>query len=351
MARERGRAGCAAESRARSEDLLGTASRVRRWLLVEQPGPWGRDALTGSRLDEVIARTVASHARRSGVRVLLIRRPGWRQAAPRRVFTARTDPHRSWLATRTIHDPRELVDLDLDDDDDVDRRPAPGEPTSGGDVDRRSAPGEPTSGGDVDRRFAPGEPASGGIHLVCTHGRHDPCCADEGRPVVRALHAAGTPDVWETSHVGGDRFAANVVCLPSGVYFGRVPPADAARIVADHDAGLLDLGHYRGRCCFPPLVQAAEIFARRELDEPRLCALDVRQASVSGDGADVVVHHGADALTVRVAREPGPPELLTCADGGASAPWRYRLVAMTQTPMPTQTSTPTQMPTSTPRPA
>ncbi len=64
--------------------------------------------------------------------------------------------------------------------------------------------------------------------LVCTHGRHDVCCAVRGRPVAAALAAAATGwDVWECSHVGGDRFAANVLLVPSGELFGSLDEATA----------------------------------------------------------------------------------------------------------------------------
>ena len=53
--------------------------------------------------------------------------------------------------------------------------------------------------------------------LVCTNGRHDPCCATFGRPLARVLReGARRDDVWECSHIGGDRFAANIVILPEG---------------------------------------------------------------------------------------------------------------------------------------
>ena len=75
-----------------------------------------------------------------------------------------------------------------------------------------------------------GVPGPPSLHLVCTNGRHDPCCADFGRPVMRALTDAGAPDAWECSHVGGDRFAANIVCLPEGIYYGRVEPERARAV-------------------------------------------------------------------------------------------------------------------------
>src|SRR4029079_18832655 len=98
--------------------------------------------------------------------------------------------------------------------------------------------------------------------LVCTNGKHDACCANEGRPVIRSLVAAVVPDVWETLRVGVDRFAANVVALPWGVYLGRVKPEEAPAVAEDLRAGLVDLDHYRGRSCHSSVVQAADLAVR-----------------------------------------------------------------------------------------
>jgi len=102
------------------------------------------------------------------------------------------------------------------------------------------------------------------LYLVCTNGRHDPCCAQLGRPVARALLRPGDDAVWECSHVGGDRFAGNLVCLPHGLYFGRLGPEQAGRVVAGYEDGRLELVNYRGRAGEPFAVQAAEYFVRRE---------------------------------------------------------------------------------------
>ena len=69
----------------------------------------------------------------------------------------------------------------------------------------------------------------GPILLVCTHGVHDTCCALRGRPVAAALAARWPGQVWECSHVGGDRFAPNVVVLPDGFYYGNLDPETAVR--------------------------------------------------------------------------------------------------------------------------
>lgn len=297
MARDPGRLGCAAESALRSESIAGTASRVRRWLLVEQHGAWGRDALRESRLDAAVAAQLGANAAAHGVRVLLVRGLGADRSGPRTVHLVRSDRVHRWVERLTLDDDRALCDLDL--------------AVLTGD----EPPGL-------------GAPVAEPLHLVCTNGRHDPCCADFGRPVVRALRDAGVP-VLESSHVGGDRFAANVVCLPTGVYFGRVPPEQAARILADHDAGILDLDHYRGRSAYPPELQAAEIFARRHLGERGLHALRFRSAAPDGRETLVVLDH-ADGreVQVRLVRERSPAEALTCADLGLSQPWRHRLLSL-----------------------
>jgi hypothetical protein len=289
---------CAALSVARHEDLAGTASRVVRWVLVEQPGPWGREAVVDSRLDEATGQVLRSAGRRLGFRAVLIRRPGWgRGDGPRRVYLARTRPGGGWIEALDLDDVRQVVKI----------------PWRA--LDATTPPGL-------------GRPGPAPVFLVCTNGKHDPCCADLGRPVVRALSAAGTPEVWESSHVGGDRFAANVVCLPSGVYYGRVPPEEAAGGLDELARGLLRLEWLRGRSCFSPLTQAAEVFARRALGERRLDALRVVGTTRRGpDTLVVTVEHDGRRHEVTVSRHRIGEQLLTCG-AAASRPWRYQLDTM-----------------------
>src|SRR5207344_2771864 len=65
---------CSQASEARGEPMAGTASTVRSWLLLEDPGPWGRDALRDSRLPERVGLELQRRCRAAGVRPLLIRR-------------------------------------------------------------------------------------------------------------------------------------------------------------------------------------------------------------------------------------------------------------------------------------
>ena len=113
MARDPGRLGCAAESVQRGEPLRATASRVTRWLLIEQPGPWGREALLESRLEPRVAQTLRSKARRLKVRVVLIRRPTRERTELRRAYLVRTQRSGSWAAGYEVASPEELEHLDL----------------------------------------------------------------------------------------------------------------------------------------------------------------------------------------------------------------------------------------------
>src|SRR4051794_4705558 len=71
---------CSVQAMERGDSAIASASPVQRWLLIEQPGPWGRDALLQSRFDADVAPLLAERAAREDVRVLLIRRPGARLA-------------------------------------------------------------------------------------------------------------------------------------------------------------------------------------------------------------------------------------------------------------------------------
>jgi hypothetical protein len=169
-------------------------------MFVEQPGAWGRDALTESRMPVAVGRALKERARANGLRVILIRR-GARLASDRRnVYFARTHADGTSLSHLSLDRVEELLDIDL-------------EPLGRG---------EPIAGS---------EPVPHPLFLVCTHGRHDTCCSIRGNQVSRLACNTYPSFAWECSHIGGDRFAANVVCFPHGVYYGRVGPAELVDLI------------------------------------------------------------------------------------------------------------------------
>jgi hypothetical protein len=168
--------------------------------------------------------------------------------------------------------------------------------------------------------------------LVCTNGRHDPCCATFGRPLARALRAEDDRgEVWECSHIGGDRFAGNLVILPEGLYFGRCDGDSAKRVLAAYAGGKIDLDSYRGRSVRGFYEQAAEFFVRRELG---LAAIDavgqVRRAGEPGKFDVGVIADGEDrTLRVIVERTEGHASTpITCTGPVGLRVPSYRLVSI-----------------------
>jgi len=289
---------CAAAARRRGDQLSGTAAPVSRWLLIEHPGPWGRDALRQSGLRPEVAAAVADRAAASRVRVVLIRRCGRvDRAGARRVGWVDSRPGHERLSWGTWADERDLLEL---------------------------RPDQPA-----------GEPDPDPAYLVCAHGRHDACCAIWGRPVAATLASLRPAAVWECTHVGGDRFAANVIALPHGFYYGGVvTPADAGALVSRYEAGLVEPDLLRGRSVFPPAVQVAQQHARRALAEygvDALPPLDVAQ--VAPGTTRVLLAHRDGVVTVTVRAERSPAARLTCAAGKPETARVFRLVEL-EPPVP-----------------
>jgi hypothetical protein len=272
---------CATLSRALTEPLYGTASVVRGWVLLEQPGPWGREAATAAHL-----------------RLLLIRRPGRGASKPHECFVAHTSRGGRWLERRRLDDPAELLELDM----------------------AAVVAGE---------RPGFGEAVDEPVYLVCTNGRHDRCCATYGRPAALALAAGHGELIWESSHVGGDRFAGNLVCLPGGHYFGRVGPAEADRVVDRHLAGTIDLDHYRGCCVDPPVVQAAEWFARTATGLAGVGDLEFAGRDRLAGGTQAVWFRrpgGGELRVVLRATRDAEPRLLTDHSASPESPLAFDLL-------------------------
>jgi hypothetical protein len=272
---------CSAAGLDRGDSIAGTASTVRSFLLVENPGPWGVDAVRDSRLPAAVKQGLRDEAARAKVRPLLIRR--YHRRAPRvgfRVYAARAGLDESWLQTAVLDRPEELLGLDLE------------------------ALGAGRSPGLV--------PTEELLFCVCTHGKHDACCAEQGRPVAAAMSDAYPELTWEVSHIGGDRFAGNALVLPFGFYLGRLGAESAVQAARDLLGGRLPLDVLRGRSCLPMAAQAAEIALRRHLDETAMAAVRVLRVRRDGDVTAVGLATAERQWTVVVRTVLGDDVQLTC---------------------------------------
>ena len=108
-----------------------------------------------------------------------------------------------------------------------------------------------------------GLPVPDPLLLVCAHGRRDVCCARLGGPLARRLARTWPAEVWETTHVGGHRFAANLVILPHGLYYGPVAGSAAEAAVLAYQRGEVALDRYRGRAGQPQDIQQADYLAMK----------------------------------------------------------------------------------------
>ncbi len=274
---------CSDVSRDNGESLAATASRIDHWLLVEYRGLWGSNALPASGLsDQVKARLREQVAARPKTRLLFIRRPDRRGYPELRAYAATSREGEVTLRCSGFEAYEDLRELDL---------------------------------------ATAGEALDHPLFLVCTHGKHDACCARYGRPLFEALaEQLDDESVWQTTHIGGDRFAGNLVCLPHGIYYGRVGREDAVDVLDAHLERRIELELYRGRSCHSFAAQAAERDVREEtgllgLDALRLVAEEgerIAFAELSG-----TVHE----RTVRV--ELGPEDYLTCNSEVMRRPRRF----------------------------
>ncbi len=272
---------CSVRALARGDSGVATAPPAQRWVLVEQPGPWGRDALFQSRFDQQVAALLARRSRTENVRLLLVRRPGGRLAdSGRRWAYADGRPGREGLWWSVRSSDADLLDVPWD--------------------------------GSV------GEPAPGPVYLICTHGGHDACCALRGRPLARDLPAPGPADVWECSHLGGDRFAANALVLPHGFYYGQVT-GDGADLVTAHSRGQVVLRWLRGRSGVPPPGQAAQHGARQSLGllgVDDLPVVGVRQLTLPGAAVErwvvTLAGPGGEVVAAVESRPSEQAAFLTC---------------------------------------
>jgi hypothetical protein len=152
----------------------------------------------------------------------------------------------------------------------------------------------------------------GRAFLVCRNGARDQCCALYGADVSRALGDRAV----DCTHVGGHRFAANVLVVPDNLMFGLLRAGSAVALAAELEAGRLPLEHLRGRCSLTPEQQAAEILLRRELGIETLDGL--RHVA----GTTFALADGR-RVTAELASEALPPRRVSCRDDKLESPTRW----------------------------
>ena len=277
---------CSARAEQLDEPMIGSVDRRDRWLLVEDRSAWGERAVR-----DVLGAELEAAAKARGMQPLLVRRREGDPAADavRRVFLVDTASRE--MAVRTIAAVTELDEM-------------------------------------LDAPVADfGAPLADPILLVCTNGKRDACCALRGRALMTALAADHGERTWECTHLGGHRFAGNLVCLPDGIVYGRVGPTDGPRLADAYLDGRLDPAHLRGRSAWPPPAQVAEVALRARLGIDRIGDVKLEVASVSGGSASVVLRAANDLHRFElVAERANPPRAVSCRADELEQPLHWRVV-------------------------
>ena len=260
---------CSELSLAAGEPLAGTAARVDVWLLLEYNPVWRAKAVTDNDLSaEVTAwldQQMASATDRGlQPRLQFIRQPELDRAQIT-LFAGTSEG----LYRAEIGGYGAITDLDLATD-----------------------PGSASMPRVEESQY-----------FICTNGQRDLCCARFGLPTYARLRELVGERAWQTTHVGGHRFAPNVLTLPQGVLYGRVRPEDVPRFVEDVEAGRLAQDHVRGRSALPAEAQAAEM------------ALDEEMLELVGcEAGQVVMRTQTGERLIRIA-EADPMEIIaSCGD-------------------------------------
>lgn len=265
--------------RSTDEPLGGTAPLAQTWWLVEDPGPWGSRAPGTSRLDGV--RELTSDDER---RVLLVR-PTQRRASIDQGIVVWIVPGAGGRPVRHV----------ADDPQDLPRWPLTGHPGHVAEALDRDVP-----------RL-----------LICTNSARDACCGVVGRELVRAL---GPQDgVWESSHLGGHRFAPTGLQIEQGMVYGRLTADAAVAALTNPEPGAALVDYMRGRPSLTAQEQVAQIAVMRQTGQvgTSFRSVGAEVAVILPDGNTVTVMLQTVDLPDRPAScgaEPTPARVLEVVD-------------------------------------
>lgn len=234
------------------EPIVGTAPTDTDLLLVECPGPWGHDAVTENRFPAEVREHLAS----LDLKVFLLRRYDGGSGPGTHVFRARASDEGYDVTGTVLERPEDLLGLDL----------------------------AGMAAYDTD------------LWLVCTNGKRDRCCAEIGRPIAGLLTQEWPEGTWETTHLGGHRFAGTLLALPSGLTLGRLDTGNVLAACETVERGEVPLEVCRGRAGRTGEAQAQEL-----------------HVLAGGDPTDELV------------AVPGPPRRQSCGNDKVKATTRYEV--------------------------
>ena len=277
---------CCELSQEMNEPLAGTAVTARIWFMLEYTRPWGAKATTENELppavrqwlgDEVVAR----HGRLQFIRQF---RP---DADVITLFVGVNDEINPSLYEFHLGAYEDMFELD---------------------IEALLA---------ADGRYQP-HLVTGQRTFICSNGKRDKSCAVYGAALYRAFAQKQPHSVWMTTHLGGHRFAATLLTLPSGVCYGRVTPHDINTLTTAVQRGDIWLEKCRGRTCYPPLVQTADFHCRQQTGLTKIEAIKLVEAIEIADGSWQVQFQSSDKQLFTVTLAAAEPLSVYANSGSPS---------------------------------
>jgi len=168
------------------------------------------------------------------------------------------------------------------------------------------------------------------IFILCTNGEYDTCCGKFGMPVYLDI-AEGKygSQTWETTHIGGHRFASTFVCLPHGLVYGRVREGKTAEgLIKKYEDGSVNLSSYRGRSCHSNEVQAAEYYLRKETGIRKISEFILKNSKKNDKKSLIKFLSQSDLMIhkVKIRRDKNAIKIIKrCGDKSSFIP-KYRLL-------------------------
>lgn len=218
--------------RAPDEQLFGTAARAKIWFALEYREMFGADAILQSGIPDAVKKHLDSVP---NSRVQLIRKPEAQRNGALAFFIARPREQNPLLYTFDLASYDELLQLDL----------------------FAVIAGDPKF--EQNRSTIP-------LLLVCANGKRDRACAKFGLPIYntarQTLNTCHDEQIWQTTHLGGHRFAGTAIALPRGISYGHLRVDNAPYTLIEFEAGRIVLENYRGAAFYGEVEQVAEYYLR-----------------------------------------------------------------------------------------
>ena len=287
---------CSIESLQYNEPLIGTAPRADVWFLLEYSGRWGNKALKESSIPDEVKAHLKEQLETIPYSRLLLTKKSPRPNDEITFFAALSVLNLPRLYKFHLSNYTELLDFDL------------------------------AAIASQDLRYEE-TVTTEDLFVICTNGLRDTCCSLHGTVTYNAIRADYGDILWQSTHHGGHRFAANLLHLPHGHSFGRLRPENATSVLESALERRIALEHYRGRSIFPEPVQAAEILLRQKLGVDRINVLTLSSAEQESESWKVQFSENGRFHEVRVSvEESAEMVLLSCGDKKTSPIKHFRLV-------------------------